>query len=272
MIALLALAGAACASTPLTAPEAAPIAAAPAEEELSGPTARMPREIQIGAVDMVIQRVEPNVSRAEVAAAIGPLIANAPVCMRWPTLWIEEAERRTFVVRYDLMARDWGPAAAAAAQARMQEFVEMGFLQEQANSNPQAVTYVLTAMGMSYFSGTIEPGRRPSFCAPAERRLVAIEALEWGQYPCGTMRVRFTHDGDAWPSWARSEATRARITQVWPQAGAPVEGSVSLSRQWFRRQGLPTGTENGGLRSACYDARRQQIVGDDLNLSLAAID
>jgi hypothetical protein len=274
LMALAGLAAVACASAPEPAP--APVAAFTpppiAENDLGGSTARIPREIQLGAVDMVIQRVEQNVSRAEVIAAIAPMIANAPVCLRWPTLWIEQARRGAFVVRYDLMARDWGQPAAASAEARMDEFVAMGFLQRQSGASPQIVNYVLTEAGLAYVNGMIEPGRRPSFCAPAERRLVAIEAMEWGQYPCGTLHVRFTHEGDAMPSWVRADATRARLEQVWPQAGAPVNGEVSLSRQWFRRQNLPSGAQNGSLRSACYDARRQEITGDDLNLSLRVID
>jgi hypothetical protein len=233
----------------------------------------MPRDIQLGAIGMAIQRVEQDVSRAEIAAVIAPMIASAPICLRWPTLWIESARRNVFVVRYDLMLRDWGAPATEANRARMQEFVEMGFLQEQPGTNPQVITYALTDAGLSYLSGVIEPGRRPSFCAPSERRLVELSALEWGQFPCGTLRVRFTHDGEAWPSWARSEATRARLAAGrWPAADAVVDGSVSLSRQWFRRQDLPAGAQNGALRSACYDARRQEITGDDLDLSLPAID
>jgi hypothetical protein len=278
LMALAGLVAAACSSAPAPEPVIAPVAApipppTLAENDLGGgSTARIPREVLVGAVDMVIQRVEQNVSRAEVAAAIAPMIAIAPVCLRWPTLWIEQARRGTFVVRYDLMARDWGQPAAAGAEARMEEFVAMGFLQRQNGANAQVVTYVVTQAGEPYLSGALEPGRRPSFCAPAERRLVAIEAMEWGQYPCGTLHVRFTHEGDALPAWVRADATRARLEQGWPQAGTPVNGEVSLSRQWFRRQNLPPGAENGRLTSACYDARRQEIIGDDLNLSLRVID
>ena len=268
-MALLVWAAAACASTPEPSSGAPPTAA----ESEPQATARMPREIQLGAVGMAIQRVESEISRAEVAAAIAPMIANAPVCMRWPTLWIEQVRRNSFVARYDLMTRDWGQSAASAAEARMEEFVEMGFLQKEAGANPQIVTYTLTETGLDYFRGVVEPGVRPRFCAPAERRLVAVNDMEWGQFPCGTLRVRFTHDGEAWPSWARSEATRARLAAArWPAADAAVDGVVSLSRQWFRRQDLPPGAQNGGLRSACYDARRQDIVGDDLSLSLGAMD
>lgn len=266
LVALVSLA-AACASSP----DFGPAQSSSLEGAESG-TARPPREIQIGAVDMVIQRVEPDVTRTEVAAAIGPMIANAPVCLRWPTIWMERPRRNAFVVRYDLMDRDWGASASNGAEARMQEFVDMGFLTKQSGANAQVVTYALTEFGLQHVSGVIEPGRRPSFCGPAERRLVAITAMEWGQYPCGTLHVRFTHDGEATPSWVRSEATRARWTQAWPAANTPVEGSVSLSRQWFRRQNLPAGVQNGGLRSACYDDRRGEIVGDDLNLSLGPIE
>lgn len=256
---------AACTTVPGPEPSGMP---ASMQEEGARTTARMPRELQFGGVDMIIQRVEPDVSREEVMAAIGPMIANAPVCLRWPALWMEQARRTSFSVRYDLMTRDWGEAAVAAARARMAEFVDMGLLQEQAGAYEGTVVYVVTSTGLQFLRGVVEPGARPTFCGPAERRLVAIEALEWGQFPCGTLRVRFTHEGDAWPSWATSEHTRARLAPVWPAAGAPVAGSVSLSRQWFAREALPPGAQNGALRSACFDARRQEIIGDDLNLSL----
>jgi hypothetical protein len=277
IMALLGFAAAGCANLGYVPPPEAsssadivPAALESAPED--APTARMPREIQIGAVQMVIQRVEADVSRDEVAAAIGPMIANALVCMRWPALWIEEARRSSFVVRFDLMTRDWGEEAAAAGKARLDEFVEMGFLQEQLGDDPGVVTYLLTEAGDQHFAGILEPGRRPRFCVPAERRLVAITAMEWGETPCGTLLVSFTHTGDAWPSWARGEAIRARLEANWPAPGATVGGSVSLSRQWYRRQDLPSGVENGALVSACYDARRQEIVGDDLDLSLGSLD
>jgi hypothetical protein len=270
VLTLLVCVAAACASTPDAPLEAAPDSATGAESLSS--TARMPREVQFGGVSMAIQRVEQNVSRAEIASAIAAMIANAPACMRWPSLWMEP-RHRSFVVRYDLMMRDWGQPETESNRARMQEFVDLGFLQEQAGSNPQVVTYALTDTGQSYLSGILEPGRRPSFCAPSERRLVEVGALEWGQFPCGTLRVRFTHDGEAWPSWARTETMRTRLAAAgWPAANAAVDGVVSLSRQWFRRQDLPPGAPNGVLRSACYDERRQEITGDDLNLSLPAID
>lgn len=270
VLALLGCAAAACASTPDVPLETA-LASETGSETLSS-TARMPREVQFGAASMAIQRVEQDVARAEVAAAIAQMILNAPVCMRWPSLWMEP-RHRAFAVRYDLMMRDWGQLATESNRARMQEFVELGLLQEQVDANPQIVTYALTETGESYLSGVIEPGRRPSFCAPSERRLVAVSALEWGQFPCGTLRVSFTHDGEALPSWARPETTRARLAAAgWPAANTALDGSVSLSRQWFRRQDLPPGAPNGVLRSACFDERRQEIVGDDLNLSLPSID
>ena len=271
VLALLGCVAAACASTPEVPMETAP-SGETGSETLSS-TAHMPREIQFGGVSMAIQRVEQDISRAEIASAIAAMIANAPVCMRWPALWMESSRRNSVVVRYDLMTRDWGEPVTQTDRARMQEFVELGFLQEQTSSNPQVVTYTLTEAGEAFLSGVLEPGRRPSFCAPSERRLVAVGALEWGTFPCGTLRVSFTHDGEASPSWVRSETMRARLAAAgWPAANAAVDGSVSLSRQWFRRQDLPPGAPNGVLRSACYDERRQEITGDDLNLSLPSID
>lgn len=263
LLVLIALTMTACAATS---------AVAPADGASEGTTAHMPREIRLGAAAMVIQRVEDDVTREEVLATITPMIENAPVCMRWPALWMEQTRRTSLVVRYDLMTRDWGADAATAARARMDEFVEMGFMQAEAGADPGTLTYVLTETGMQYLDGLIEPGRRPSFCAPSERRLVDITAMEWGQYPCGTLHVTFTHVIDDWPSWARTQSVRERLAASWPALGAPSEGSVSLSRQWFRRQDLPPGAQNGGLRSACYDARRQEVVGDDLSLSLGSLD
>jgi hypothetical protein len=65
-VALLGWAAAACASTPVSAP--VDFSSPGVGTEAVAPTARMPREIQLGAVDMVIQRVEPEVSRGEIAA------------------------------------------------------------------------------------------------------------------------------------------------------------------------------------------------------------
>lgn len=283
IMALLAFATAACA-TGVAAPasvdapdESAPLAVQ-AEPALAvaraepASTARMPREVRMGGVDMVIQAVETDVSREEVATAIAPLLANAPVCMRWPALWMEQARRALIVVRYDLMARDWGEGSAAAARARMQEFVDLGFMTATPGADPRVVQYTLTEAGMQYLNGVIEPGRRPRFCAPAERQLVQITNMEWGRYPCGSLRVQFTHVASDWPSWARAETTRARLAVNWPPNGATAEGTVSLSRQWYQRSALPAGFRNGMLRSLCYDTARQQVVGADLNLTLGDID
>ncbi len=236
--------------------------------------ARMPGEVRSGFAEMAIQRVESDVSRAEVAAAIEPMIANAPICFSWPALWMEQVRRNSFVARYDLMARDWGEDAASSAQQRMDEFVEMGSLTSRAATelDARAVEYTLTADGERQLSGVLEPGRRPNFCVPAERRLVSITEMEWGQFECGSLRVRFTHIGEDWPSWARSDTTRARLASTWPAVGVPAPGSVSLSRQWFRQRDLPPGRVNGALRSVCLDSSRQQVVGSDLTLSSIPIE
>jgi hypothetical protein len=237
-------------------------------------TARMPREIRIGTADMVIQRVEEDVPRADILAAIEPLISSATVCMRWPALWLERGRLLSLTVRYAHMARDWGEDAARSAESQMDEFVELGFLTKRgaSQSDARAIEYTLTPEGERYFSGAIEPGRRPSFCAPAERRLVDITSIEWGEYPCGTMQVRFRHVGENWPAWARTEASRARLAAEWPPLGEPASGTVSLSRLWYRRDAIPPNFTNGSLQSLCYDASRRVVTGADLNLSAAPLE
>jgi hypothetical protein len=271
--ALLGLALAGCASQPPSAPETPvqPLLAPVAAEAEANAVMRAPREIRLGQAEMVIQRVESDVSRDEVFAAVERMLAQASICIRWPPLWIEDGRRASLVVRYDLMARDWGEVSVADAQAWMDEFVEAGFLISSALPNtPGAFSYQLTAEGEQRLSGIIEPGRRPSFCGLAERRLVEITEMEWGDFPCGSLLVRFSHVADDWPSWARAETTRARLAAGWPPVGVAATGSVSLSRQWYRRGAVPPGFANGSLHSACFDARRQRIVGDDLNLTTAS--
>jgi hypothetical protein len=147
---------------------------------------------------MVIQRVEDNVSPDEVAAALEPMLATAPVCMRWPALWLERVQRDSFVVRYGLMARDWGEQASASAQAQMDEFVAVGFLTAAPAISPdsRAVEYTLTAAGERYLSGLIEPGRRPQFCAPAERRLVEITEMQCALQPHCRRLACMGHNGN----------------------------------------------------------------------------
>ncbi|HRK64984.1 MAG TPA: hypothetical protein PLN53_11360 [Terricaulis sp.] len=231
----------------------------------SGPSA--PREIRTGAAETAAQYVESSVSPEEVAAAVQAMIAVEPICASWPTLWLQDGGRRTlFIVRYDLMARDWGADVAANSQGRMNEFVASGFLTERARSDigPGVVEYVLTPAGDQAMSGSPYSGERPNFCAPAERRLVSVTAMEWGQYECGNLRVRFEHVGDDWPSWARAQATRDRLAQSWPAVGAPAQGTVTLSRRWFSESA--NGMGRGELASVCYDANRRRILGDDLEL------
>jgi hypothetical protein len=61
---------------------------------------------------------------------------------------------------------------------------------------------------------------------------------------------------------------RARVAEMWTPIGATAEGAVTLGRQWFRQP--PAGRRNGALRSVCFDASRQEVTGDDLNLNAAA--
>lgn len=257
----------------VVAPEPQTFDVAPTPQSApAGSTARMPSEIRSGFAEMVIQRVEREISRAEVETAVQTLLTEEPICLPFPALWLEGVTRNTFVVRFDLMARDWGESAVAAAQARMGEFVGSGFLsqRDRPEVNARAVEYTVTPAGRARMRGVLDGGHRPTFCAPAERRLVEITNMEWGQYPCGSLRVRFTHVSDDWPSWARSDATRQRLAADWPPIGETAYGAVSFSRQWYRSRDLPPGAVNGALRSVCYDAGRERVIGDDLDLAAPA--
>ena len=232
--------------------------------------ARMPREIRTGAADMVIERVDRNISREEVSHAVQALVQDAPICFPWPGLWLDASDRRSvYFARFDLMARDWGAEVAAESRRRMQEFVDLGFLaaRDRPDLGPGAVEYSLTPTGAQFLHGSPYGGERPSFCGPAQRRVVEITSMQFGDFNCGSLHVGFTHVADDWPTWARSEAARARISATLPRPGVQATGSVSLSRQWFRRGALPPGTENGALHSICYDNTHQRVVGDDLELS-----
>jgi len=226
---------------------------------------RAPMQIRTGVVESAIQGVETDVSQDEVAEAVRAMVAEAPICAAWPTLWLEQASRRTlFIARYDLMRRDWGGDVADASYARMEEFVMLGYLTKRPRDDlgPGATEYDLTAEGRTAMRGSPYSGERPNFCAPAQRRLIEITDMQWGRFACGNLQVRFTHVSDDWPTWARDEVTRERLAQTWPAIGEPAQGSVTLSRQWSSERGGP----NGALRSVCYDASRERIIGDDLQL------
>lgn len=113
------------------------------------------------------------------------------------------------------MARDWGGEVAASSRARMQEFVDLGFLtsRERPDMGADVVEYSLTQQGGASVQGSPYGGARPSFCAPAEHGVVAVTDVQHGQFACGSMRVRFTHVADAWPNWARTDNARARASR-----------------------------------------------------------
>ena len=126
---------------------------------------------------------------------------------------------------------------------------------------------MLTSDGVAFLRGSPYGGDRPSFCAPSQRRVTEVTAMEWGQFPCGSLRVRFNHVSDDWPTWARTANARTRVATEWAPVGIETPGSVSLSRQWYRRDAMPEGLEqNGELRSLCYDSTRKRVVGEDLEL------
>lgn len=230
---------------------------------------RTPREIRTGAADSVIERVESTVDRAEVLAAVQSIVTAAPLCYPWPGLWLGASERRNaYYARYDLMTRDWGEETTSASRVRMREFVDLGFLiaRERPDIGPGVIQYDLTPEGVAFLRGSPYGGARPQFCPNAQRRVVEVTNMEFGQFPCGSVQVRFTHVADTWPTWARTEEARQRVDATWAPAGVPMTGQVTLGRQWFRQGLAPPGVQNGGLRSLCLDGARN-VVGDDLNLN-----
>lgn len=230
---------------------------------------RLPVAVRTGAANTVIERVESTVDRAEVTEAVQRLVTDAPICFPWPGLWLDASTRRNvYYVRYDRMSSDWGGDFAAASRARMREFVEMGFLTavERPDLGPGIVEYTLTPEGDRFLRGSPYGGARPQFCPNAQRRVVEVTDMQWGQYPCGSVKVRFTHIADAYPTWARTDTSRQRIDATLTPVGVPGEGEVSLSRHWYRPNLLPSGQTNGALKSLCLDDA-QNVVGDDLNLS-----
>jgi hypothetical protein len=230
---------------------------------------RLPVAVRTGAANTVIERVESTVDRAEVASAVQRLVQAAPICFPWPGIWLDPSTRRNgYYARYDLMNRDWGADVADASRERMQEFVAMGFLTavERPDIAPGVVEYDLTPEGDAVLRGSPYGGARPSFCPGSERRMVEFTDMQWGEYPCGSLHVRFTHVADNYPTWARTTAAQQRVDSTWGPIGTQLEGEVSLSRQWYRTNLLPSGETNGALKSLCLDAA-QNVIGDDLNLN-----
>lgn len=230
---------------------------------------RVPREIRTGAAQSVIERVESTVDPAEIAAAVQTIVAAAPLCYPWPGLWLDASDRRNvYFARYDLMTRDWGGDVTSASQSRMQEFLDLGFLvaRERPDIGPGVVEYNLTSDGAAFLRGSPYGGARPQFCANSQRRVVEVTGTQFGQYPCGSVRVAFTHVADAWPTWARTNASRERVDATWAPPSVPILGTVTLGRQWFAQGAAPPGVQSGALRSLCLDDSRQ-VVGDDLDLN-----
>ncbi len=231
---------------------------------------RLPVAVRTGAANTVIERVESGVDRAEVAAAVESLVQAAPICFPWPGIWLDPSDRRAvYFARFDRMNRDWGADVTTLSRARMQEFVEMGFLTavERPDVGPGVVEYNLTPEGARVLRGSPYGGARPSFCPGSQRRMVEITDMQWGTYPCGSLHVRFTHVADSYPTWARTPSAQQRVGSTYAPIGTTAAGEVTLSRQWYRTNLLPSGETNGALKSLCLDAA-QNVTGDDLNLNV----
>jgi len=234
---------------------------------------RTPREIRSGAANTVMAPVERDVSRAEITVAVRAILDQSQICMPWPGLWLNEASSRAaYVMRADLMARDWGEDVAREGERRMDEFVDMGFMtkRERPELGARVHEYALTQVGRQYLQGSPYGGDRPIFCAPSQRRLIELTNVQFGQFPCGSVRASFTYAAQDWPTWARTDAARARIADDIGPIGAVENGAVSLGRQWFSPASLPDGVTNGSLQSICYNAQAQRITGNDLDLHAQA--
>ncbi len=233
---------------------------------------RTPREVRSGGVDSAVAPVERDVSREEVAAAVRSILERSPICVSWPAVWLNEGPSRSaYVLRADLMARDWGEEVAREGERRMDEFVDMGFMtkRERPELGARVHEYALTPLGRLHLQGSPYGGDRPVFCAPSQRRLIELTRVEFGQFPCGTLRAYFTYTAQDWPAWAQTTAARARIADDIGTIGAVQNGAVSLGRQWYSQTALPAGVTNGSLQSICYNAQYQRVTGDDLDLHAA---
>jgi hypothetical protein len=233
--------------------------------------ALMPSAIRTGRADLATQPVETSVSANEVLAAVQRIVGAAPICMSWPSLWVDDMGSRQIIrVRFDLMRRDWGGDVADDAQQRMDAFVDMGFLAKRARDEvaPGVVDFTVTDLGHAYMRGTIssDSGSAPKFCAPGERHVIAITQMEWGSFPCGHLKAHFSFDSPDHPSWATSASARARALEaLGPSARG--QGAVTLSREWYNEDQVPQGVVNGSLQSVCFDAQHARILGNDLMLA-----
>jgi hypothetical protein len=256
------------------------MAAACADQNSSSPAtvpagqidpALMPAAIRSGRADQATQPVETSVSANEVLAAVQRILGAAPVCMSWPSLWVDDMGSRDAIrVRFDLMRRDWGGDVADDAKQDMDAFVDMGFLTKRARDDVAhgVIDFTLTDLGRGYMRGTIssDSGSAPKFCAPGERHVVAITQMEWGSFPCGHLKAHFSFDSPDHTSWATSPGARAVVVEaLGPSARG--QGAVTLSREWYSEEQVPQGVVNGSLQSICFDTQHTRILGDDLTLT-----
>lgn len=217
--------------------------------------------------------IDPDVSLAfapigpvdaeEVRAVVEREVAQARVCMRIPPVWWQ----RHMVVRFG--PPNWrGLRIPADAEARLNDFVEMGFWtrEDLAEDGVNLVRFQLTELGAQSIRG--EPyygtGR---FCPPGERRLVRI--LETtrlaaepsppfpGFDPHGSerLRVRFEWIGVETPSWLPTAELRERYAARLPQHEQILSGGVTLYRVWRRDEHpLTNAPHSGALQPFCYDS------------------
>jgi|GEM_PF-1966180 len=240
---------------------------APTDVTAAAPAPAPPWAVRTGQADFAVAPVESEVSAGEVLVAVQRILAASPLCMTWPSLWVETQIVRTVRVRYDLMRRDWGGDVVDEGQSRMDAFVEMGFLTKRARDDiaPGVVDYTITDLGRAHMNGSPLSDTPPRFCAPSERQVVAVTQTERGDFPCGKLKVHFTFAPPSHLSWASSESLRASAMQF---LDPPAEGrgTLTLSREWFGEGQLPDGMVNGSLQSVCFD-NHNRVLGNDLTLA-----
>ena len=203
-----------------------------------------------------------RVDAEEVRAVVEREVAEARVCMRIPPVWWQ----RQMVARFG--PPNWrGLSIPADAEARLNDFVEMGFWTREdiSEDGVNLVRLQLTELGAQSIRGEVYYGTG-QFCPPGERRLVRVLEITrlaaepsppfLGFDPDGSerLRVRFEWIGVETPSWLPTAELRARYASRLPQHEQILTGGVVLYRVWRRGEHSEANApHSGALQPFCYD-------------------